>query len=242
MMAGQIKKLMGRTLVAALVCWPLVVGSTTFVPITLDKQLAEADAAIQGTFRGTSFKRLPSGEVVTEASFTGVKSSGLGANDIPNPSDFRISYPGGTWQGVVYHVANSPKFVEGQEYVLLIRKGPFGHMLSNFSLGKYDIKNVDEERVLVSSVFPEHSSLGRISYGKFNFMLQNAYGQELGVAIKDTSVHMRSKNGEAALRAPSSDEEEGTSAPEDGALYIIWPVLILGLLGALGVWAKTWKR
>lgn len=117
-------------------------------------------------------------------------------------------------------------------------------MLSNFSLGKYDIKSFDDEKFLVSSVFPNHPSLGRISYGKFNFLLQKTYGDELGVAVRDAGVYLPKLQESSTSRSPSSEdvEEEGVPAEDDGPLYVLWPVVILGLLGAFGTWSKSWKR
>lgn len=217
--------------------------ATTFVPITLEKQLVEAEAVIQGEFNGISYKKTALGEVVTEASFSKVRSSGLGPDEIPNPNDFRITYPGGVWQGIVYHVYNAPSFKEKQEYVLLIKKGRYGYVLSNFSLGKYDIKIDNGEKILSSSVFPSHPSLGKISYGRFNYLLQKTYGTELGNFSKDNVVYRKMDTedeteieGENA-RSPASEKIE-EDKPATNGLNIFWPVIILGLLGGISFWIR----
>ncbi len=218
--------------------------STTYLPIPIERQIAESDAVIEGKFSGEIYKRLPVGDVVTQASFTGVKSSGLSSNEIVNPSDFKIYYPGGKWNGVVYHVYGSPKFEVGKEYVILLRKGEYGYFTSNLSLGKYDVKNnKDGERFIVSSVFPNHPELGKLNYLKLNRLLKKNFGTELTYDVPEQNISTEKdiafENEEEGpvVRSPAADEKHEEF--ENNKSVILWHAVTLATLGVI---ASLYRR
>lgn len=209
--------------------------STTYLPIPIERQIAESDAAIEGKFVGEIHKRLPNGDVVTQASFTSTKSSGLTSNEIINPSDFKVYYPGGKWNGVVYHVYGAPKFEVGKEYVVLLSKGEYGYFTSNLSLGKYDVVVKSGERFVVSSVFPNHPSLGKLSYLKLNQLLKKNFGHELTLDMPEQAVfndiYSSQDDEEAGVRSPASEDK--IKEIENNKSVIIWHAITLTSLGVI---------
>lgn len=152
--------------------------ATTFIPISFDRQVREADAAVVAVYQGHQYKRI-GGQVTTEAHFKVLEFSGIRPNEINNKNLFSVVYPGGSWQGLNYQISGAPKFEQGQEVLLLLSRTRAGNGLSNFTLGKYHIHKEGGKRFFTSSVFPEHESLGRLPESKVKSTFEKYFGTPL---------------------------------------------------------------
>ena len=83
---------------------------TTFVPVSLDTQVKNAYGVIHGKFMGKTSKKIRTGDVVTEASFEILAMSGIPFREIVNQNNFKVLYPGGTWNGIVHSISGTPRF------------------------------------------------------------------------------------------------------------------------------------
>jgi hypothetical protein len=94
--------------------------AATFLPIEVAERMKNSDAAIFGEYNGQSYKRLPTGDVVTEYSFKVEKFSGLRPNEIVNKNTYKIIVPGGVWNNEVHRVSGTPTFKSGEKVVLMV--------------------------------------------------------------------------------------------------------------------------
>lgn len=227
--------------------------ATTFVPTPFEKQVMDSYGVIRGNFSGSVYKKLPSGEVVTQASFRVKESAGLKPNEMVNKNDFKVLFPGGKWQGVVYQVHGSPKFQEGEDVVLLLAKGEHGFLLKNLSLGKYNVYRKNGQNFLASSVFSNHPKLGRIKYKAFEEMVEHRFGKRIENIKDDRYVYQapkspvkrsafaslnRKKKGRAIASVGNETEE---SQLQNTSVNVLWLVLLFGFMGAYSAYSLDRK-
>lgn len=153
--------------------------ATTYYPLPIHKQLDESKAVIKGEYQGATYKKTETGEIVTVASFKVEDSVGLKENEILNKQDFKVIFPGGKWNKMVYTIEGAPRFHIGESSILFLNKSRHGFVLTGLSLGKYEIVKKDGEYGISSSVFPNHPKLGFIPMSEFNSELGERFGKKL---------------------------------------------------------------
>lgn len=217
--------------------------ATTFAPIPFEKQLREADGAIEGKFLGTATIKNSDDEVFTQATFLVKRSIGFNQGQIANNQRVVVTYPGGLWQGINYSVPGSPKFKQGEEVFLILRKTDRGYALNNFALGKYTIHQDGAEKHLVSEVFPQHPDLGEISYSQMEHIIHRVFQTALDESGSDRNIHMvadqmtpTSAKTSMATRAPASIDSDSQEPKPQGMRTGFWLGLLFGILGIFSVW------
>jgi len=236
--------------------------ATIFMPISLDRQLEESNGVLWGSYQGKSYKKLPSGQVVSELAFKVVYSSGIQKEEIINPNSFKVIVPGGIWEGMVYQVSGVPSFKLGEESVLLLSKSNFGFRLSNLSLGKYNIQSSENGVYLSSEVFPKHSELGSIRLSKFQESLWTRFGEGLDQKLVDQEVSVpktqRARRSIASVmdtepvnkddiekREPASElsnEESAWGISSSSKIGMVWLMVIFSLIGTAIAFAFGSRR
>lgn len=206
--------------------------TTTYFPLPIKKQLAEADGVMRGIFKGKNGKKMGDNRIFTEANFEVYELSGIGPNEIINKRNFKIYYLGGTYNGVASPVEGMAHFTVGEEVVLLLKKVGGVYILSNMGLGKYSLKEFDNELTLVSEVFPDHKELGKIKYDKFNEDVAQIFGNPLRKFNSDLYVESSKKEDVKMSRSPASISVEEAPSVHSS---IIWYVIILALLGGVSI-------
>jgi len=234
--------------------------ATLFIPIPIEKQLEESNGVIRGSYLGKNYKKLSTGEVVTEATFKVDYSSGLKRSDLLNPNNFKVLVPGGVWEGIVYQVYGSPTFSLGEESVLLLTKNAEGFSVTNMSLGKYKIYKEDGELYLSSEVFPEHPVLGSVRFTKFQEALWSAYGEGLHQNFEDKAVIAigssdsknnstgrapssissisKNTNEQTVARDPASVKSSAEQITSSSRINVWWFVMIMAILGSFITYAS----
>lgn len=213
--------------------------ATTFIPLPLDRQLKSSSGVIHAIYQGSSFKKISSGEVVTSASFKILQSSGIKNNEIVNRNDFKVIYPGGNWQGLVYKVPGAPSFFEGEEVVLILHKGSRGYTINNLKMGKYEIFEEDGQRYLSSSAFKSHPKLGKISFREFESKLMYTFGSDFKTSHHDKYIGNSSKDKKASRSIASEDESEKEKHTTTMSIY--WLAVIFGLMGSYSAYVMKRK-
>lgn len=147
----------------------------SFIFTPFEKQLRDADAAVYGVVKDSTIKKDPQGQVVTRYSLELSWSAGLDRNEDVHPKSFHVVVPGGSWQGVNYQVSGAPRFSEGEEVFLLLNNSQFGHIVSNLSLGKYEVYRKSKHLFLKSTVFPQHPELSKIKLDDVKEMARESF-------------------------------------------------------------------
>lgn len=216
-----------------------VVSATTILPLSIEDQIRNSDIVARGVVKGQTFKRLPSGDIVTEVS---LDLSGVSSRDeveVINPSQFKFFVPGGVWGDIRYKVDGAPSFTDGEDVVLILNKFKFGLKLSSLGLSKYHVLNkYDKSVVLRSDLFPEHPTIGIISYAEFSKLLLNINSKDLEPIKNEKTVWKRPVEsiGDSDLEGRAPASEGPTTGFEMG-----WLILILGVLGS-GSWVLAKKE
>lgn len=209
--------------------------STIYIPTPLNDQIADAYGVIRGNYEGKDYKKNNTGEVITEVSFSLQETSGLKPGDIINKNNFKVTFPGGIWQGINHKYSGSPEFKENEDVVLLIHKGPNGFHLLNFGLGKYSVVKEGNEFKLRSDVFPNNKKISGIKLKEFQEMVEDKFGQPLSQFKGDKFVYIpRKAKNKNSSRSPAS--MEGTDIEEEGTTKnktMFWLMIILSVLGSL---------
>lgn len=220
--------------------------ATTFLPISIKSQIDESYGVFHGRFLKKNFKILNSSDqVVTVASFYVLGSAGIKRNEMLNNNEFKIMYPGGAWQGIVYNVHGTPEFHPNEEAIVLVSKTAEGLWVHNLSLGVYKIERKNGRDYLISTVFPNHPRFGRTAFSKFEEILINKFGEILSFKKGDKSISSNGKSSENFNTLKNStviklnqrsiasviDNNEDENLEEKG-FDNFWPIVILAFLGA----------
>ena len=161
--------------------------------------------------------------------------------------NFKVLSPGGEWQEESIKIYGTPKFQKDEKVVLFLAKNDQGYWIQNLSLGKYILKKIGSNEIIVSSVFPYHPQMGQISLEKFyqevqqikgislvEFMPQvNDQQEDLAVAsrlpannnygINEYEEDLK-LNKEKVSRKPSQESREKN-------ISVWWLIIILSLMG-----------
>ncbi len=223
--------------------------ATTFAPISFEKQLREADGVIEGKFLGIATIKNADDEVFTQATFLVKRSIGFNQGQIANNHRVIVTYPGGRWQGINYSVSGTPKFKEGEDVFLILRKTAKGYALNNLALGKYTIHQDGAVKHLVSEVFPQHPDLGQISYSQMEHVVYQVFKTSLDESGSDRNIHMGAEPAAPAYtktakatRIPASISSEIQEVKPQGIKTGFWLGLLFGILGIFSVWFARQKH
>ncbi len=222
----------------------LTTFGTTFIENPISSRLNIANGVIRGRYIGSTYKKNPVGRVVTEATFKVTAVSGIKPHEIINRNTFRVSYPGGEWNGMTYKVSGTPTFSEDEEVVLMVTKGKFGFILPDLALSKFEVKVVDGNEILVSGVFSEKEGIGKIALEDFNTLTKEKFGTPLVSFNTDKHIYVDEKQKRVAINTQVLNDYEGRESRKrkpasinqeeaDDSIPIIWFVLALGFLGFL---------
>lgn len=220
-----------------------VIHAAMFVPVPIERQISEADGYIRGSYQGLSYKKLPTGEVVSELSFRVSESNGINIKNFLNTKEFKVLIPGGKWQGIVYDVSGAPSFNMGEEVALLLKKEDQNYWISNLSLGKYTLVKKTNSEFLKSSVFPNHPKLGHISYIDFKNMSLNTHGDHVvnnvsrpKMATSELAILAQKKKSKSNRKIASDNRVE---IVEDRTnQYLLWFLVIFILLFVVSLYLK----
>ena len=223
--------------------------ATTFIPLSLDKQLEEADGVVLGEFKGLEYRKINDGRILTEATFKIIKSAGIKQSEIVNKNNFKVVYPGGEWQGLVYKVSGAPKFFKDEKSLLILKNTPYGYSVKGLGMGKYEIYKEFDKTYYKSAVFPGHAKLGKISSKTLNNSLEKMLGESLVTKSSDLFVFKSNttKKVKSEGRAPASVGNSRTVAEqldkkEEEASNPYWLVILFAFMGAYSAFSMRKHR
>lgn len=219
--------------------------STTFIPLSLDKQMENASGVLKAEFIGLEYKKVSNDRIITEATFKMIESVGIKQSEIINKNNFKVIYPGGKWQNLDYRVSGAPTFSPGEETMLILKKTSLGHAVKGLGMGKYEIETGEKGTFYKSSVFPDHSHLGKISSKKFEEAIYNRFGSAMEKVKSDKFVsrpiQIKAIDNEFPGRSPASTDRSIASTPLDNSEEStgsnpFWIVVLFSFLGAMSVY------
>ncbi|WP_372654804.1 hypothetical protein [Halobacteriovorax sp.] len=235
-----------KIITLSILIYSTTVLSATFIPLSLEKQMENADGVLRGKFKGVEYRKISDNKIITEATFSIVESVGVKQSEIINKNNFKVIYPGGKWQNLDYRVSGTPSFKDDEEAILILKKTSLGYTVKGLGMGKYEVVKNEDNEFYKSSVFPNHVSLGEISKNSFETVILNEFGTDMKSVKSDKFVNVPvryiEKKSSTSGRFPASvgrspGSENLDQSEEDNSGNPIWIAIIFGLLGAASVYS-----
>ncbi len=210
--------------------------ATTFVPVSIKKQIKESDGFVYGEVLAVE-SEMENEVIHSKVTLRANKWMGL----TPEEDLIEVYFPGGKVGDQVFQVHGSPKFEIGEGVVLLTKQHKNKMWVNNLGLGKYSAKKIGEKTLIINQIFPGHPAIGQIA-------LKNFY--ELAEWVKKDKFQERFKdkyeiNYEHQLkikkrrRAPSraiASDNSNINSEEHHSNEPYWLVLVLAAMGvAMGI-------
>lgn len=223
----------------------LSVGSTTFIPVSIEKQIESSSSAAIVELTGSKTYKNQENRITTEYVFKIINYFGSTEN-FENKTELRFSLPGGSLNGVRTVVADAPEFKKNVPVFVLLKEVDSKIFLSNFTMGKFNLVNIQGEEYFVNDVYPKMENVGRVKKSKMMKLVQSAWGSRIVdqvpkniipvVKLAENNIrHEQLKNKvKFEKREPASVEENGFSLPQ----VIIYIFALLGILIALIILRK----
>lgn len=139
--------------------------ATMFFPLPFEKQVEEATSGAEVHLSSTRVFKNAVGLIMTEYSFDVLEAYNLLDADLEN-AKLKLTMPGGTFDGITSMIDGAPQFKQDEKSFLLLKKIDSKIYLSNFTLGKFKIQELEGKTFYVSEVFPYDINIGRIPKDK----------------------------------------------------------------------------
>lgn len=203
--------------------------ATTFVPITIKKQITESTGVIIGEAISINSEKDENGRINTRVFLKADKW--IGANVENNHVE--VFYPGGRVGDEVYKILGAPEFKIGEKVVLLTKKIQGKDFVQNLGLGKFSLKNLGRTQLLVNQIYPNRPEVGQMRLSNFLDLTQEIKGKKFSERFKNkyelniekqTSLNA-SYSGRSIASVSSAKEKEKNKLPD------YWLVIILGVCG-----------
>lgn len=214
-----------------------VAFATTFIPLSLDKQVESATMGAEVVLMNMQGFKHPAGYVATEYRFKVIEPTNFNTDELED-GKLILTLPGGNFDGVTTVVDGSPKFNPGEKIFLLLKKVEGKIYLSNFTLGKFNIQKIDGVEYYVNEVFPNLQNVGRIKKSTMKKLMEEKWNL--------VSIHLEPKkpndknNSVSILKLPIEKQEnlkevkpERTIASEEN--NIDWLNIFIYCLSVFGI-------
>lgn len=205
------------------------VYATTFVPISAKEQVKRSDYLIRGVVVSSQTQQHDFFKVVTKVEMR--VEQGLGFKEVP--SLVEVYFPGGDHEGQFIKVEGAPKLEIGESVVLILNDHKEQYWVSNLGLGKYSLKRVGEDYMMVNQIFPEHPEFGHIPFSRFVKIAESVKNKKFALRSKtrfeleaEKRIHVAS-NKKKISRGIASVEP----VKQEESFPVIWLVVIFGALG-----------
>lgn len=132
--------------------------ATTFQVIPLEQLIEESSSAAEVELKSKKTYKNSFGMIMTDFSFKVTEGFNLSDSDMDGDI-VTITMSGGTLNGITSYIDSAPEFNIGEKSFLLLKKIESKFYLSNFSMGKYRIEDVDGQTYYISTVFPHDIDL-----------------------------------------------------------------------------------
>jgi hypothetical protein len=206
--------------------------ATSFIPITIKKQISESHGVVKGEVSSIEPFENENGEIITKIELFSDKWIGVQAMD----SRIDVYFPGGQIGDKIQEIQGAPQVEIGENIVVLTKKINGQNWVQNLGLGKFSIKRVGSNYILVNQIFPKIVNVGQIPLTKFLTLTERLKKKKFTERFKDkyelskekqAKLHMYKKKPTRKIASVDGNEEK----PEKLASF--WLVLILGAMGLL---------
>ena len=208
--------------------------STTFVPLTIKSQVKSSEAIVEGEVISIESER-HNEMIVSKVSIRANKWLGLESDT----GHFDLYYPGGKLAGEIQRIDGSPQFEIGEKVVVFAKSDQNKVWISNLGLGKFSLKNLGKEKILVNQIFPSYPEVGQIPLKSFYKLVEYVKNDKFKERFKDkyeinyekeAKLRFLKRNSSSSGRAIASIDENDSHTEK---FSVGWLVIFLGILGIL---------
>jgi len=205
--------------------------ATLFLPLSVKKHLTESSAVVEGEVISFESELDENNKIVTRVRLKANKWLG----DLEfNEDEVSLFYPGGQVGKQVRKIDGTPEFSIGESVVLFIKNDNGVSWISNLGLGKYSIKRVGDEKIIVNQIFPTEPNMGQMTLKNFYRVAQDVKSEKFSFRFKEKyelyneqKIAQKSEQKHNSRSIASVDEGDDTET----RLNPFWLVLLLGSLG-----------
>ena len=187
----------------------------------IDSKLKNSNGVLFGVLNSKTYKKLPSGKLVTEVSFKVHKVSGIDTFKIINKNNFKVYYTGGKWQGVEYKDSAYPELSRGEELIVLLKKDKYGFMLQDGIESVFEIKNISRKKYLVS----KFNLTKKLLLDDFRLSVASVFKEQLHEVTPDF-YFKKANNIKRSIASVSDTEPQSTTIEKRSSLWGIISVFI----------------
>ena len=203
--------------------------ATTFLPLSIKKQIVESEEIIKGRVELVQSEHMSDGIV----SFARIKVDHWLGSLAPETEYIDVYFPGGEIGDEVYKIHGAPSFEIGENVVLFGKRDKCEVWINNLGLGKFSLKSLGTKEVLVNQVFPNNPKVGQITWNKFVNLAEWMKKEKFQERLKDK--YELNKDKEARARVTQRDKGRSIasvnqSKVEKNIFSANWLVFLLALL------------
>lgn len=188
---------------------------------SIESKLKNSNGVLFGVVNNKTYKKLPSGKLVTELSFKIHKVSGIDTFKIINKNNFKVYYHGGKWQGIEYNNYTYPDLSIGEELIVLLKKDKYGFMLQDGMESVFEIKNISRKKYLVS----KFKLNKKLLFTDFRLSLSSVFNEELHDVMPDF-YFKKVNNVKRSIASLSDAEPQSDKIEKRSSLWGIISVFI----------------
>jgi hypothetical protein len=205
-----------------------LVFATTFVPVSIKNQIKESHGIIKGEVHTMESIELENGKIATKVEIYIDKYMNVEVND----DLAAVYFPGGTLGDIKREVEGAPKFSVGEKIVLFTKKIEERNWVQNLGLGKFSIKRVGSNYILVNQVFPQLANVGQMSLDNFLNLAQRVKSKKFVERYKDKYELSNEKQARAHVHKKTKRSIASVEGVDSSSKFqTFWLVFILGFLG-----------
>lgn len=210
--------------------------SSTFVPVSMKKQIRESDAFVYG--KVINISSIPdANSVVTKVFIRADKWMGL---ELPN-NHLEVYYPGGKLDDIAVKVEGTPSFKEGEKVLVFLGKDQEGRYWGrNLGVGKYSEKTYGNGKIFINEIFPNHPKMGQIPSNYFFNLARKVKAKDFIERSKDkyeiqeirnrSRLNIEKKYGRSVASVKNQNENDSHNK-----ISSFWLLVILAVMGAFSV-------
>jgi len=216
------------SILIALLVFSKVSFATLFQPISLKKHLLESSGIVQGEVVSQEAELDENSKIVTKVTLKA--SKWMGDFEIEG-EEISVYFPGGEVGNRGRRIEGVPEFSLGETVVLLIQNRNDVDWVSNLGLGKYSVKRVGSEKVMVNQIFPTEPNMGQIPLEKFYELAKETKEMKFQYRFKEKYEVNNEYQNLPKSKANGRYIASVTQENESSSLDPFWLVILLGFLG-----------
>lgn len=217
--------------------------ATTFQTMPLSQLVEEASSAAEVELKSKKTYKNNFGMIMTDFTFLVIENFYLSEREMDGEL-VTITMSGGTLDGITSYIDSAPEFFIGERSFLLLKKIESKIYLSNFTMGKYKIEEIDGQTFYISTVFPNDSDLGKVKKERMIDLMNLKFKMIKSSGPESLKLKKITMNKIEASKFPKFEERKPAQENSDKNqefCVAMWGFLALFSASGIIIWWKLRK-